>query len=319
MQTLTYRDIYCPFPDAISPYADNLETQIRKWLQQEYGYLPEKIRRKYEHTGVGYVGARLFPNTSYDGLLSICRFSLWAFINDDAYERCTADQLEMIRLQVISALQGRPVASDTGIANNLQLPVLRKELLKLASPSWLRRFTHSIDSYFKGMLLEIPYRNMQQYPRLEKYKLIREIAACVYPLVDLIELETGTVLPDDIALHPIIRRLAQLTCRIMAWANDFYSAPLEDGHDVLNLVLIIRHENNCTLDEAYSKAITIHNQDIQEFIVLRTALPDFKEWNTTVNKFIENLTLMITGHLQWLELNTARYKKGGHPGADFNN
>ncbi|MBV8251502.1 MAG: hypothetical protein JO154_02760 [Chitinophaga sp.] len=317
MQTLTYRDIYCPFEDAISPFAEKLENEIKSWINQDYGYLPEKIRRKYEHTGVGYVGARLFPKTSYSGLISICRFSLWAFINDDAYERCNTEQLEILRLQVIAALRGQAVESDT--ITNLQLPVLRKELLKLGGASWMNRFINSLDSYFKGMQLEIPYRSQLKFPKLEKYKLIREIAACVYPLVDLIELETGTVLPDEVALHPIIRRFAQLTCRIMAWANDFYSAPLEDGHDVLNLVLIIRNEENCTMEEAYTKAIAIHNTDIQEFIVLRTVLPDFGEWNSTVNKFLENITLMITGHLQWLELNTARYKRGGHPGSDFQN
>lgn len=317
MKPLTYQDIYCPFEDAISPFADTLETEIRSWINGEYGYLPEKIRRKYEMTGVGYVGARLFPKTSYNGLRSICRFSLWAFINDDAYERCSSQQLQEIRNQVISALEGKRSTSDS--VTDRQLGVLREELLRLANPSWMRRFINSIDSYFKGMQLEIPYRTELRFPRLEKYKLLREIAACVYPLVDLIELETGTVLPDEVALHPIIRRLAQLTCRIMAWANDFYSAPLEDGHDVLNLVLIIRHESNCTMEEAYRKAIDIHNMDIQEFIVLRTALPDFGEWNQTVNRFIENITLMITGHLQWLEINTERYKMGGHPGGDFNN
>lgn len=310
MQHFTY-----PFPQAVSPFANALESQAQQWIYKDYDYLPEKIKKKYAQTGVGLVGARLFPNTGYEGLVSICRFSLWAFINDDAYERCTAIQLQQIKQRVITALQG----SNTNVVDtaDVQLAILREELLRLTSNGWLKRFTSSIDGYFEGMMAEIPYRTTMNYPSLTDYMSIREYAACVYPLVDLVELETGVVLPDDVALHPVIRSIAQLTCRIMAFCNDFYSAPLEDGKDVLNLVLVIRNEQKCTTDEAYSKALEIHNNDVQTFVALRSCLPDFGLYNEAVRAFLDNIGMMIQGHLYWLDYSTERYKQNGHPAIDF--
>ncbi|SEW36614.1 hypothetical protein SAMN05428988_4525 [Chitinophaga sp. YR573] len=307
MQQLLY-----PFPDGVSPYADTLESQIRQWIYQDYDYLPEKIKKKYEHTGVGYVGARLFPNTNYAGLLSICRFSLWAFINDDAYERCTAEQLQQVRKQVIEALEGHPTKGMYA-----QLSLLREELLRLASPGWMQRFIASIDGYFTGMLAEIPYRSNMRYPGSGAYIAIREYAACVYPLVNLVELETGAILPDEVAIHPVIREISRLTCRIMAFCNDLYSASVEDGKDVLNLVLVMRNELQCSTEEAYSKALAIHNEDVQCFVAMRSCLPDFGCANEAVRAFVDSIGLMIQGHLQWLDYNTQRYKKNGHPGSDF--
>ena len=312
MQQLLY-----PFPDGMSPYADTLESQIRQWIYQDYDYLPEKIKKKYEHTGVGYVGARLFPNSNYAGLLSICRFSLWAFINDDAYESCNADQLKQVRCQVMAALQGKQNTGDEVMYT--QLSLLREELLRLTSPGWLQRFIVSIESYFTGMLAEIPYRTTMRYPGLGVYMAIREYAACVYPLVDLVELETGAILPDEVALHPVIREMGRLTCRIMAFCNDLYSAGLEDGKDVLNLVLVMRNELQCSTEEAYSKALAIHNEDVQCFVAIKSCLPDFGSHNDAVRAFADGIGLMIQGHLQWLDYSTQRYKKNGHPASDFRN
>jgi len=310
MQHLSY-----PFPRAISPFADALESQAKQWIYTDYAHLPDRVKKKYELTHVGQVGATLYPNGDLAGLLSICRFSLWAFVNDDAYERCTAEQLQQIRTRVLAALNGQ---GDIADVMDRQLAILREDLLRQATPGWFQRFVTSIDSYFKGMLAEIPYRKDMRYPSLAEYMAIRELAACVYPLVDLIELETGRVLPDEIALHPVIRELARLTCRIMAFCNDLYSYQTEDGKDVLNLVLVLRKEYNCSTEEAYSRALEIHNRDVQLFVALRACLSEFGQYANAVSAFVDALGMMIQGHLYWLDNHTQRYKEHGHPGSDFN-
>lgn len=312
MQQLSY-----PFPKAVSPFAEQLESHARQWIYTDYSHLPERVKKKYEFTGVGQVGATLYPNGNLAGLLSICRFSLWAFINDDVHENSTPEQLQLVRQRVISALKGQCAASTDAVER--QLTILRDDLLGLATDDWMRRFIISVDSYFQGMLAELPYRRDMRYPSPAEYLAIRELAACVYPLVDLIELETGVVLDEEVALHPVVRELARLTCRIMALCNDLYSYRLEDGKDVLNLVLVLRNEYQCTTEEAYSRALEIHNRDVQLFVALRACLADFGKHAAAVAGFVDNIGMMIQGHLFWLDNHTQRYRQNGHPGADFRN
>jgi hypothetical protein len=259
------------------------------------------------------VGASLFPNGEYKRLLAICRFSLWAFINDDIHEYDSHDSIQRIREHVIGVLEGRNTFTDSDYMTS-QLNALRNELVDLTSMKWLKRFINSIDSYYIGMQAEIPFRSKMQYPSLPVYLSIRELAACVYPLVTLIELETGTVLPEHIAVHPVIREIARLTCRIMAICNDLYSAPIEDGRDVLNLVLVIRNEQKCNIEEAYKKAVDIHNQDVNTLVALWSSLTDLDLGIHTeaVTRFVESIGLMIQGHLFWLDHQTNRYTEDGH-------
>ncbi|KAA2239214.1 hypothetical protein F0L74_23700 [Chitinophaga agrisoli] len=307
--------LHYPFGYATNPHAENMELKIREWLAGPYSYLPEKAIKKYLHTGVGHAGGCMFPRASNAQLTAVCRFYVWAFMIDDTFEFATVEELEVIRHRSLEVLRGSQPQPDEILYQ--QLPLLRQDLLSIGAEIWLERFCHSLNGYFDGLQQEIPYRKNMVFPAFDEFVTIREQSVNVYPLVDLAQAITGHILPAGVLEHPVLQRLAQLTCRILSWSNDYFSAHLEQGNDVLNLVLILQHERNCPLEAAYAAAIEVHDRDVATFCLLKQALPDFGLYTAPVVDYVENLALMIHGYLHWTHTFTERYKTGGHPSADL--
>jgi len=307
--------LHYPFGYATNPYANIMEEKIKEWLAGPYSYLPEKAKQKYLHTGVGHAGGCMFPRANEAQLTTVCRFYIWAFMIDDTFEYATVEELQAIHRRSLAILNGAPV--HPGEILYRELPQLRQDLLATGSEAWLQRFCNSLTIYFEGIQQEIPYRKSMQFPAFEEFVGIREKAVNVYPLVDLAQAITGEILPSGVLEHPVLQRLAQLTCRILSWSNDYFSAHLEKGNDVLNLVLILQHERNCSMEAAYAAAVEVHDQDVATFCLLKQALPDFGLYAAPVVNYVENLALMIHGYLHWTHVFTERYKTGGHPSKDL--
>ncbi|HWW37844.1 terpene synthase family protein [Pedobacter sp.] len=289
--------------------------KIGNWLNDYYGYLPEKAKMKYLKTGVGHAAGCMFPNADQMRLKAACRFFMWAFVIDDTYERGPEDRLKDIRQKALAILRGE-LAYD-GDPELHQVPKIRQELLQCSNDAWMKRFCNSLDVYFDGIIREVPYRVNLEFPNFDEFYEIRERAVNVYPLVDIAEMITGEILPDDIMNNPQIKRISQLTCRILAWANDYFSAHLEKGKDVWNIILMLQNKRQYSIEEAYLEAVAVHDADLAEYCELKDSLPDFGGYHQAVNQFIENLSLMIHGYLFWTNTRTERYHKEGHPSSDL--
>lgn len=303
-----------PFPSALNPHADRLEKKVVDWLSNHYAFLPEKVKAKYRKTAIAQAAGCMFPRANRMQLTAICRFYIWAFTIDDCFEFTSAEHIQQIQAKAISVLRNGQPTEELLYQPLLEL---RKELLAMGSAKWLDRFCRSLGLYFEGVKQEIPYRRQLVFPSLEDYIVIREKAANVHTLVDLAQVITGKALPSGVLEHPILQRLVQLSARVMAWTNDYVSAHLEKGNDVLNLVLIIQHERQCTLQEAYKLAMELHDQDVAAFCLLRNALPDFGIYSLPIANYVENLALMMHGHLYWINTFTARYGGQGHPAEEL--
>jgi Terpene synthase family 2, C-terminal metal binding len=291
--------------------------KISEWLQEDYAFLPEKVKKKYLITGIGHAGGCMFPNATETQLAAICRFCLWAFTIDDAFEFSPESELGTIGRRALTTLQDGVAVSNEPLYR--QLLQLRHELLQLGSEDWLKRFCLSIGSYFDGLQQEVPFRRSLVFPAWEHFVSIRTKAVNVYALINLADLITGNILPDNIVNHPDLLELRRLTCRILSWSNDCFSAHLEKGNDVLNIVLMIENEKHCTMEDAYQQAIDFHNQDLKSFCTLKDALPDFGRYTATVQSYIENLAFMMHGHLHWRQTFTKRYDAltVGHPSTEL--
>lgn len=303
------------FTHQLNPNAEAMEAVIRTWIETDYNWLPDKMKFKYGKTGMGHCGGCIFPHASLAQLTAICRFFIWAFTVDDIHELSEPAEIDRVRRISLEALRYGNFTSDEEIFNSL--PKMREELLAVGSPHWLDRFCNSLDRYFDGLKEEVEYRVPQVFPDFETFISIRMKAVNVYSMTHLCEAITGTTLPDYVVQHPVIDRLEQLACSIQAWSNDYFSAHLEKGNDVMNLVLIIENEKGCSLSEAYLEALAIHDADADEFVSLTQQLPDVGIWNRAVAQYVENLQLMIAGNLYWTLNLTERYKKGGHPSEDL--
>lgn len=303
----------------INPYADWMVNQTNQWIDSDYQIFSQPARERYKQMNIGTLTALCFPRVaSYPHMEPLARWILWGIMLDDYYEPCIVREFQVIRQHIISILEGnQPAKQDNGIYH--MAATMRDNLLALMPPHWMKRFIKHQDTQFEGMILESPYKKDKRFPSLAEFMVIRELSVAIYPMLDLLEVQNGMALPDDIVMHLTIRRLGTLATRITAWLNDFYTLPKEllRENDTINLVLVLKHEHNISLEEAHAEAMRIHNADLEEFILLQAVLPDFGIFNAAVANYIKDMGLFLQGQKTWYIKYTTRYLPGGYVESEY--
>jgi len=305
-----------PFEDALSPFAEAVEQHTHSWLYAGYKLIPTEIKKRYAHTKTGYLTARFFPMASYERLIPLSMSSLWGLAFDDFYEHATPQAFAWLKQRIGAIIRGGdPLASENEFFHEMK--VMADGFRTFMPAFWIERFARSMETYIEGMSEESVYKSSLSFPTLEAYMDIRWKSVDVLQMIDGLEVATEMPLPDEVRHNPLIEEITKLTCRIIAWCNDYFSYQKEAGRDVMNLVLILQHETGCSIRDAVYKAVKIHDQDVCRYLELKSSLPDFGRWQPAVRKFLEYNELMIAGHWRWYITDTARYQPGGSPGKDF--
>lgn len=115
-----------------------------------------------------------------------------------------------------------------------------------------------------------------------------ENSICLYPFLQLTEVETGIILPSEIHEHPVISRLQTLACHLVTFFNEVQSVIKKEATYSIyyNIVKVIHHEKQMSLKEACLEDLHLHNEDLREFVELQASLPDFRVWQDDVVNWV---------------------------------
>lgn len=290
-----------PFPMLKNPYAELLqEITDRQWIDGEYLWLYEDnpdIRHKYKKTKTAHIASQWFPTASLERLKPVCRFMLWTLFNDDMYEESSPAEVNRVHKQSLSILKGSISPKEAEIPLAFLLASLREELLQHITEESLDHFILALDKYFEGLKQELTYKATQTFPSIEECIAIREDSLCLYPFLELMDVETGQPLPTEIYDHPVVKRLKALASRMMVFYNEVQSVLKDEatGSVYYNVVKVIQHNRNISLEEACLEDLRIHNEDLKEFIALQASLPDFGSWHDTVVNRIHYISMTLSG------------------------
>jgi len=308
-----------PFKKITNPNVDVFIQHTNHWIDMDYHIFSTSAREKYKQMNIGTLAALCFPLVAPNSRIQpLVRWILWGIMLDDYYEPCSISELQDIRQRLIAILEGeQPKLWDNGIY--WQAAALRDDLKALMPDHWMERFIVHQDTQLEGMILESPYKIAGCSPSLEDFIHIRELSVAIYPMLDLLEVQEGTALPDTIVMDPVVRRLARLATRMTAWLNDLYTLPKEllRDNDPFNLVLVLQRERQLSLEEAYGAALDIHNADLEEFLSLEASLPDFGAYSDAVRNYVRDMGLMLQGQQTWYEKHTTRYAPGGYVESEY--
>lgn len=296
-----------PFPTLKNPHAEQLqEITENQWIDGEYLWLYEQnpdLRKKYKKTKTAHIAAQWFPTASPERFKPICRLMLWTLYNDDLYEESELDDIGYIHSQSIAILNGEISAADSKIPLGSMLASLREELLQFIPEESISRFTQMISKYFRGLETELKYKKNKTYPSVLECITLREESICLYPFLQLTEVETGIILPAEIHDHPVIRRLQALACRLVTFFNEVQSVIKDEATDSIyyNIVKVIQHEHQMSLKEACLEDLRLHNEDLKEFVELQASLPDFGIWQDAVVNWVHYMSMVLSG---WKNIST---------------
>ncbi|MDQ0782471.1 hypothetical protein [Chryseobacterium sp. W4I1] len=296
-----------PFPTLKNPHADQLqEITENQWIDGEYLWLYQQnpeLRKKYKKTKTAHIAAQWFPTASLERFKPICRLMLWTLYNDDLYEESASGDIKKIHTQSVAVLNGDISAEESTIPLGSMLASLRQELLQFIPQESIIRFTKMISRYFTGLETELIYKEKKMFPTIEECIALREDSICLYPFLQLTEVETGIILPQEIHEHPVIRRLQTLACHLVTYFNEVQSVVKDEATDSIyyNIVKVIQHERQISLEDACLEDLRLHNEDLKEFVNLQSSLPDFGVWQDAVVNWVHYMSMVLSG---WKNIST---------------
>lgn len=298
--------LFCPFEPVNSKFCADMDAKIIEWTGQ-YRSLPESLKESFQKSGFGELTCQFFPNASKSMLEAAARHILLFFAFDDLHGFGTnAHEIQGHCNEAILTLEGHLIKPDNDVLH--QFEVLREELLAMSSPEWVSRYIQDVTKFFNSVVVSSYFNATGHYPTVDYYMILREDLVGLFQLMGWVELSAGIIFPQHIYTHPHNFNLRKLATRIMAWANDYYSAAKEyQDKEYMNLVLVIKDEYKISLEDAYNMTAQIHNDEMRLFIQACETPPDFGErYNVHYQLYMENLKQMILGNKLWSE-KTHRY------------
>jgi hypothetical protein len=312
MQNFTIPNIYCPFPSAISPYAERIHRHTLDWVQQLNLVTNEKAYKRLRASKFGRLAARAYPDAPLDRLEIISDWNTWLFILDDQCDEWGLgkhpEQLAALHARCLEILSGSmPNSEDVALVYALH--DIRTRIQPLMPLSWLTRFVQSAAEYFESTVWEAKNRFQGIWPDSPTYILMRPYTGGLYTDIDLIELTNGITLPLQVRKHPRIQQLAVITNNVVCWSNDIISLQKEFSHqDMHNLVLVFHHHRQISLQSAIDQVARLIESQVRQFIILEKSLPSFgADIDRDIERFITIMRAWMRGNLDW-SFESGRYR-----------
>lgn len=306
-----------PFPDLISPFAQEMREIYYNWIDTDYIFHSEKARETHKKHVLTDIAARGLPFLkTLDELFPVASLAANGAMLDDYFDHCTYDEMYAVRERCTALMNGqdRKEPTDHGIFRQFYL--LRQYAIKCAMPQGLYdRFIASIHNMLLGFQDEKRYMSTNTIPPLPIYLILREDTSGGLPFCKYVAMQRDfRRLPDIVLEHPHILRLHTLASLMIGLHNDIISLPKELNRkgDVINIVKVMHNENKVSWEDAYMMAMDFHDKLLDEFKALHEHLPSFGQWQELTYDYVHTIGIMVQGVYAWHTNDRSRYVPGGY-------
>ncbi|MFJ9412972.1 family 2 encapsulin nanocompartment cargo protein terpene cyclase [Streptomyces sp. NPDC101227] len=179
--------------------------------------------------------------------------------------------------------------------------------LQLATPSQADRFRHDMARLHLGYLAEAAWAETEHMPEVWEYLAMRQFNN-FRPCPTLTDSVGGYELPTDLHARPDMQRVIALASNATTIVNDLYSytKELKSPGRHLNLPVVIAEREGISDQEAYLKAVEVHNDLMHDFEAESAALAADCPV-TSVLRFLRGVAVWLDGNHYWHQTNTYRY------------
>lgn len=306
-----------PFPDRVNQHIDILASEYREWIDTDCDFTSASARAAYKRHRLSDIAARAFPSLSLEELRPVARFTSCLAIIDDFLDKADAAELERVRNEATALLLGIYDKEPPRAGFYRQVYLIRQDALACEMPQYLyRHFVDAIVGLLTGYGAEKQFNAADTPPPLNAYMTLRLQTSGGNCYAKYLCMQKNyRLLPDHVLQNPAIRRMHGLASLLIGYHNDFISLPKElaRGGDVVNLVMVVQREFGLsTLQQAWARALDIHDDALGEFTFLQKSLPDFGLWQQMASEYAEDLGVMVQGVYAWHTQKTGRYVPGAY-------
>ncbi|MBO3748002.1 hypothetical protein J5X84_18165 [Streptosporangiaceae bacterium NEAU-GS5] len=186
------------------------------------------------------------------------------------------------------------------------------------SPMWHTRAAESWRRYFSSLVHEAGNRRRDGFLPLDCYLEQRLVTGAMQQFTDACEVAGEFEVPPVAFNIPQLRIMRTLTADFVNLANDLASLEKEIvAGETDNLVMVIRNERGCDIDEAIKLAHRFVEGKVTRFAELQPSIPVICESLAlspdeiaTVDRYVEALAAWISGYERW-QRETFRYRAAG--------
>jgi hypothetical protein len=305
-------DLLCPFPSALSIHTESVQHHINQWMIDHHYLKTERALKRFKAGKFAWTTGRAHPHASHDDILLVATYMSWLFMLDDLCDEedlgKQPERLQQVHDEIIALMKHpRPATHDDNPVM-VGLIDIWDRMRARAAPEWVERFIATFEDYASGCVWEARNRATNTIPSVIEYTEMRRKTSALYIFFDLIELADHVSLPPEVLEHEHIRNLKLLANDGVAWFNDLVSLEKEIRvGDFHNLVLIMQHERDLTLQEAVESAAQLFNAMVAAYIELEADTPSFgAAVDAEVQRYLAGLRYWVRGNIDW-SYETGRY------------
>jgi 2-methylisoborneol synthase len=176
-----------------------------------------------------------------------------------------------------------------------------------ASPSQADRYRHDMARLHLGYLAEAAWSETDHVPEVWEYLAMRQFNN-FRPCPTITDTVGGYELPADLHARPAVQRVIALAGNATTIVNDLYSytKELASPGRHLNLPVVIAEREDCSVRDAYLKAVEVHNDLMHAFeaeaaeVAATCPVPNLL-------RFLRGVAAWVDGNHYWHQTNTYRY------------
>lgn len=179
--------------------------------------------------------------------------------------------------------------------------------VRSASPSQADRYRHDMARLHLGYLAEAAWAETDYVPEVWEYLSMRQFNN-FRPCPTITDTVGGYELPADLHAQPAVQRVIALAGNATTIVNDLYSytKELASPGTHLNLPVVISERENCSVRDAFLKAVEVHNDLMHAFEAaaadVAAAFPV-----PSMLRFLRGVAVWVDGNHYWHQTNTYRY------------
>lgn len=314
MEHISLPRFYCPFPSQLNPLAEEVHKHTFDWATKFRLLQKEAAIQRFHTSHFARLVAMAYPQTGFEELALTNDFLTWIFLLDDHFDDGTIghqpEQVQIIMDGLLTILGVERSNSSLPLHGPLvdSLQELWERMLSLTTPQWQERFTRHFLACFDAYSWELRNRAGKGIPHVEIYIEKRQETGGMRLMLDFIDLTEHVNLPLKVYESSLVQALMRITNNAICWSNDIISLEKEMARgEPNNLVLAIRQENVCTLQEAVHLINEMITGEVKLFTKLSPLVLDaFPDYKQELQKYVAVMQAWIRGNLDW-SFETLRY------------
>jgi Terpene synthase family 2, C-terminal metal binding len=310
---MSMHDLQPPFPAAVNPH-EPLVAQHLAIRAQQVSAADRELAAEFRKSRFERLISRMYPTAEPRALCGIADIVVWTFLLDDYLDPHrtghTPGHVDHVQADIEAVLEQHDTTDHQGLLDSWLASPLRS--LEGPDDAWRPRLVEHLRAFTAALCAEARAHASGITPSVAEYLLQRRDTSGWAAMVDLLELQPGTALPNSLRSANTTERMWTQAGEAASAINDILSLPKELARgERHNLVLLIQQHDACTLPEAVDRAHIYTAERTREYLKSKTEFLDHMAHSSppmypTGERFTAGLEHLMRGSYDW-SIGTSRY------------